>query len=326
MAEVSGGFGMPCVEIDMVSTATAGALYKSTGGTTLTYVGSSVEGLLSREQVGSGSRSLFVCRSDATPARLVFYSGSGPLGKSSGTVGIDLQAVRTWKDRQGEEQLALLDFSGASVRLLDSLESDATVCAAEVAAPSVTNMLVSQPESLVLPLAVRLVKQGASVRSYGESAWQTLTTISLPAFSPGDVVCFESLGGVSEKRGYTVVQLCLAGELAKGGAVGEEEKVARGDALEEASTGNLVAYPNPFNPTTSLRFHLRSPGRVQLAIYDLLGRVVATVADGSLEAGYHSLLWNASGTSSGVYYARLSVQREIPGTDATTVRRLLLMK
>ncbi|UCH10823.1 MAG: VCBS repeat-containing protein [Fidelibacterota bacterium] len=69
-------------------------------------------------------------------------------------------------------------------------------------------------------------------------------------------------------------------------------------------------HPNPFNPTTTLRFDLPEAGDVTLLVYDLLGREVVRLADGRMEAGYQQVIWDgrtASGREvpSGIYIARL---------------------
>ncbi|MCK6620087.1 MAG: FG-GAP repeat protein [Calditrichaceae bacterium] len=64
-------------------------------------------------------------------------------------------------------------------------------------------------------------------------------------------------------------------------------------------------YPNPFNPTTSIRFSLPRREHVTLKIFDLLGRKVATPVEGNLEPGEHSVVFDGSGLSSGVYFYRL---------------------
>ena len=65
-------------------------------------------------------------------------------------------------------------------------------------------------------------------------------------------------------------------------------------------------YPNPFNPTTTLSFELDNAVPVTLTIYDLLGRKVDTLVDGTLNSGPHSFSWNAEHMSSGIYLYRLS--------------------
>jgi hypothetical protein len=65
-------------------------------------------------------------------------------------------------------------------------------------------------------------------------------------------------------------------------------------------------YPNPFNPSTVIDAELAVGGTVKLVVYDLLGRVVATLADGRYAAGKYSFKFNAKGLSSGVYFYRLS--------------------
>jgi hypothetical protein len=64
-------------------------------------------------------------------------------------------------------------------------------------------------------------------------------------------------------------------------------------------------YPNPFNPTTEIEFALPKTSDVKLEVFNLLGQRVATLVDGSVEAGYHSVTWNASQQASGVYYYKI---------------------
>ena len=53
-------------------------------------------------------------------------------------------------------------------------------------------------------------------------------------------------------------------------------------------------YPNPFNPITSLRYDLQNDGLVNITIYDMMGRVVKTLVNGSQTAGFKSFQWNAT--------------------------------
>jgi hypothetical protein len=69
-------------------------------------------------------------------------------------------------------------------------------------------------------------------------------------------------------------------------------------------------YPNPFNASTLLSYRLDKPGPVNLAIYNLLGQKVATLADGLQDAGEHQITWNSVDNSSGIYFARLVVAKK----------------
>ena len=65
-------------------------------------------------------------------------------------------------------------------------------------------------------------------------------------------------------------------------------------------------YPNPFNPTTTIRFNLvEIQSKVTLHILDITGRVVDELVSGELGTGEHELVWGAAGQSSGIYFARL---------------------
>lgn len=65
-------------------------------------------------------------------------------------------------------------------------------------------------------------------------------------------------------------------------------------------------YPNPFNPATNISFGLPRRSDVTLKVYDMLGREVATIFAGSKGQGFHTLQFDASALSSGVYLYRLN--------------------
>jgi len=83
-------------------------------------------------------------------------------------------------------------------------------------------------------------------------------------------------------------------------------------------------YPNPFNPETNIPFALPVRANVKLAVFDLLGREVATLANGTFEAGSHTATFNGTSLSSGVYFYRLEAQAGDASFNST--RKLVLMK
>lgn len=63
-------------------------------------------------------------------------------------------------------------------------------------------------------------------------------------------------------------------------------------------------YPNPFNPSTSIKFDVAKAGNVQLEVFDILGRKVASLVNERKTAGSYTIAFDASSLSSGVYFAR----------------------
>ncbi|MCF7809693.1 S8 family serine peptidase [bacterium] len=82
-----------------------------------------------------------------------------------------------------------------------------------------------------------------------------------------------------------------------------------------------AAYPNPFNGFVSLDFTLPYSVEYKLTISDFNGREISIIASGSGSVGNHQAVWNAEGTPSGTYFARLSAAGHAP-----VERRLVLVK
>ena len=81
-----------------------------------------------------------------------------------------------------------------------------------------------------------------------------------------------------------------------------------------------AAYPNPFNPTTSMTLAVPEAGNVSVQVYNIMGQVVATLASGHMDASTYTLTWDASDASSGMYF----VKAEAAGN--VTTQKLVLMK
>jgi hypothetical protein len=79
-------------------------------------------------------------------------------------------------------------------------------------------------------------------------------------------------------------------------------------------------FPNPFNPSTTIRFGLPAVADVRITIFNLLGQEVAVPVEGRLQAGEHTLLVNAANLSSGVYLYR------VQAGDKVSIKRMVLMK
>ncbi|MGA9116997.1 MAG: T9SS type A sorting domain-containing protein [Bacteroidota bacterium] len=81
----------------------------------------------------------------------------------------------------------------------------------------------------------------------------------------------------------------------------------------------LGSYPNPFNGISTIQYRLAEPGRVRIAVYDMLGREVSLLADAGEDASLHAVRWDAGARAAGVYFCRLLTEK-----GARTLRLLLL--
>ena len=90
------------------------------------------------------------------------------------------------------------------------------------------------------------------------------------------------------------------------------------DTRQNHKSGLEPAYPNPFNPTTTIRFSLTESTHARLVIYDMLGRQVKTLADGQHDAGSHAIVFEAGDLPGGAYLYRLTTPNH------STVRKITL--
>jgi len=80
-------------------------------------------------------------------------------------------------------------------------------------------------------------------------------------------------------------------------------------------------YPNPFNPSTQVKFSVENAGRAVLKVYNVLGEEVATLFDGTAEAGrYYVATFDAAGLASGIYIYRLTTEQK------NDVHKMLLLR
>lgn len=87
-----------------------------------------------------------------------------------------------------------------------------------------------------------------------------------------------------------------------------------------AEPGLSQNYPNPFNPSTQISYKLPRSAHVQLKVYNLLGEEIASLENSQKRAGTHSVTFDASGLSSGIYYYRLQT------SDFLEVKSMTLIK
>ena len=99
-------------------------------------------------------------------------------------------------------------------------------------------------------------------------------------------------------------------------------ETSAGERLTDLPEGYNLGqnYPNPFNPTTQINFEIGQAGMTSLKVYDLLGREVATLVNGDLSAGSHTIDFDAANLASGTYLYRLEANGYV------LTRKMMLVK
>ncbi len=139
-----------------------------------------------------------------------------------------------------------------------------------------------------------------------------------PIKKPVGEWCFEVTNITHATHTYdpgsnSVTRACESGWVYGEGAARTQEMVPEDYSLDQN-------HPNPFNPTTEISFSLPTATQITLEIFNILGQRVAIVADGSYRAGRHTITWDASQQSSGIYFYRLTT------FEFTATKKMLLLK
>ena len=91
-------------------------------------------------------------------------------------------------------------------------------------------------------------------------------------------------------------------------------------SVELPSDYSLSAYPNPFNPSTTISFALPEADVVQIAVFDVAGRWIQTLVNEKCGAGNHTVSFDARDLPSGVYFARMEA------AAFTMTKKMLLIR
>ena len=157
------------------------------------------------------------------------------------------------------------------------------------------------PEGITLELTNNIT--GQNIDLTGDLS----ATISLP--SKGSFLTSGDFMGTYPVVGQSQFTLSVYGTLA---AVAD-------DVLPERLTLHS-AYPNPFNPSTLIRFDLANADMVSLEIFDIAGRKVASLINEYMIPGNHQISWNPGSLSSGIYLVNLVVGTETFNEKITFIK------
>ena len=136
--------------------------------------------------------------------------------------------------------------------------------------------------------------------AFGDTLW---TRVLRP-----DTTGYPFCGTLVSDGGYVMA----GGELSSNGdanmmamKLGAIPLAASDNFVLQPSSFTLSAYPNPFNPSTAIRFSLSRDDAVKLRVYDVNGRLVQTLLERTMPAGEHRIMFEAGNLPSGMYIARL---------------------
>ncbi len=157
-------------------------------------------------------------------------------------------------------------------------------------------------------------QSGFGLSSGGETVWLedgtglVIDQVAFPAMGVDS-----SWSRLPDASGIFVLQHTTRGATNGGTVAVEGEPVPEGFALEQN-------FPNPFNPSTTVRFTVGEPGLVSLTVCDMLGRQVASIVNRELQAGCYTMQFHAGQLPSGTYLLRLQVGASV------AMRAMSLMK
>nr|ABZ07817.1 hypothetical protein ALOHA_HF4000ANIW141I9ctg2g4 [uncultured marine microorganism HF4000_ANIW141I9] len=169
--------------------------------------------------------------------------------------------------------------------------------------------LSSLPEHISMTLTDNITGNSVDLTQQSEVTFATVEKGSFPAYGSGGVSIYSQVG---ESR------FTLTAAYSPLSAVDDGTNLPKEFALHPA-------YPNPFNPATTLSYILLEQANVNITIYDMLGRQVKSLINQTQDAGYRSVIWNATNdfgkpVSAGVYLYK------IQAGEFVQTRKMVLLK
>jgi hypothetical protein len=162
-----------------------------------------------------------------------------------------------------------------------------------------------------------IIFNGTKIRDEAVTAnngWSTICTLLLPEALVNDteanIVIFDNTKNPSNASNWGVRNVSVALITA----------VTTEETASPASFHLAQNFPNPFNPTTTIRFSTPSAGKVRLTVYNLHGEVVRTLVNGEMAAGDHLATFEGSDLASGIYFCRLEAG-ELVATQKTLLAK-----
>lgn len=168
-----------------------------------------------------------------------------------------------------------------------------------------------------------LLRQGLTLP--GSANLTRVLTQVVPASAPGGYYTYRGYAGTYPGEVVAADQFVFAklGDSPEG-PIGDWPilgwSVEQIESLQPQEPVLLDAWPNPFNPSTDIRFQITDSRYVSLKVYDIAGRLVATLINDSHSDGKMQVTFNAGGLPAGIYFARLQTGNLIQ------VRKLVLIK
>lgn len=152
------------------------------------------------------------------------------------------------------------------------------------------------------------------------NTWTIKDSINWKLWSPGDDA--RPRGIAFSPGGDTAYVTCFGAS-----TYPAIEMFVRKASAVQTQPGNVITsyklaqnYPNPFNPSTEINYTVAKPGLVTLKVYDMLGRVVATLVNQYKASGHYNVNFNASNLASGMYIYQLNVN------GVTISKKMTLLK
>ena len=213
-----------------------------------------------------------------------------------------------------------VDSAGATKRLFDlskdGFDSLGTIVRVKIAlkgGTTVDTVGTTADSGYTAEMAIKLTSLGYAAGRGDGLAWFSLIYYDGDSFNGGSYGTKTWLGRPGDwDDGPALFWINPSNVLAVGDGQGQQPD-------EFALLGN---YPNPFNPSTTIKFQMAKPSEVVLDVFDVLGRLVNSQTLGMRQPGDHSVSFNAAGLASGSYFYRL----KMVSTGATVLGKMLLMK